>query len=563
MKTLSRNRAVRITTYFAALLLFATGCNWFGISSPFVVPDNPPDDSSAAADSSQSATRNNTAETNAAESQVNASASVDEAALEDADTDQAVALSPEAVIEATAAAIVAQLKEVDTSRDHEAKATAEAIVAQLAEVRDGLSNRRATVFHQGVIQEDLVNIRSGPDTGYAILAQVNAGQTLGVTGRNDVGDWLQVCCPAPDGEKGWLLASLLVVPNLLPDILTTVPVAEAPALPAAAAQSASVGSGGGFAAGLPANGGWAAPSGTNPLTGQALPPGRGNQRPVVVCINNDVAARPQLGMSQADVVYEYLMEGYGITRFSGIYYGTDAAQVGPIRSARLINVYLEALYDAGLVCSGASDRVRYILKHESPYPYMDVDLDDPSNTKYSTNVGSDYRTRLRTDTSKLNRFLSDWGAQKPASIRGFTFGGLGANGASATNISIPYPGSSRAAYQYDSGRGLYLRSMGGTPHLDGNSGAQLALDNVIVQYVPHVTTDIVEDSLGSLSISLNLFGSGRAIVFRDGQAFDGTWRSESGGDMPHFFGSDGREIPLKPGRSWISIVPQSYGISFQ
>lgn len=559
MKTLSRNRAVRIISYLAALLLFATGCNWFGMASPFAVQDNPPDDSSTVDDSTPNALENNLT----TESPANRSADIDETDLEDSTGDQEVTLSPEAVIEATAAAIVAQLKEADVSRDEKAKATAEAIVAQLAEVRDGLSNRRATVFHQGVIQEDLVNIRGGPDTGYAVLAQVNAGQTLGVTGRNETGDWLQVCCPAPDGEKGWILASLLTVPNLLPDILDTVPVAEAPALPAAAAQSAPLGSGGGFAAGLPANGGWSAPGATNPLTGQGLPSGRGNQRPVVVCINNDVAARPQLGMSQADVVYEYLMEGYGITRFSGVYYGTDVAQIGPIRSARLINVYLEALYDAGLVCSGASDRVRYILKHESPYPYMDVDLDDPSNTRYSTNVGSDYRTRLRTDTTRLNRFLSDWGSQKPASIRGFTFGGLGASGNSATNISIPYPGASRVAYQYDSGRGLYLRSMGGSPHLDGNSGTQLALDNVIVQYVPHVTTDIVEDSLGSLSISLNLFGSGRAIVFRDGQAFEGTWRSESGGDIPRFFRSDGSEISLKPGRSWISIVPQSYGISYQ
>ena len=89
--------------------------------------------------------------------------------------------------------------------------------------------------------------------------------------------------------------------------------------------------------------------------------------------------------------------------------------------------------------------------------------------------------------------------------------------------------------------------MSGGAHVDGNTGAQLAVDNVIVQYVPHQATDIVEDSLGSTSIRLDLFGSGQAIVFRDGQAFEGTWRSESRGDTPRFFDASGAEIPLKPG----------------
>ncbi|MCB0138362.1 MAG: DUF3048 C-terminal domain-containing protein, partial [Caldilineaceae bacterium] len=130
------------------------------------------------------------------------------------------------------------------------------------------------------------------------------------------------------------------------------------------------------------------------------------------------------------------------------------------------------------------------------------------------------------------------------------------------SISIPYPGGSASGYQYDGGSGRYLRFLAGGPHVDGNSGAQIGVENVIVQYVTHEATDIVEDSLGSTSIRLNLFGSGRAIVFRDGQAFEGTWRSESRGDLPRFYLADGQEIPLKPGHSWISVVPASYAISY-
>ena len=50
-------------------------------------------------------------------------------------------------------------------------------------------------------------------------------------------------------------------------------------------------------------------------------------------IENHQEARPQSGLSSADVIYEVVAEG-GITRFLAIYYCQDGAQIGPIRSAR-------------------------------------------------------------------------------------------------------------------------------------------------------------------------------------------------------------------------------------
>jgi len=421
----------------------------------------------------------------------------------------------------------------------------------------------------GLVTADRVNVRSGPGTVYAIVGRLQKSSDFEVVGRDESGDWLRICCvsDAKDAQD-WIATEFVDVALPEGGALSDLPVAEAPPTPVAVA------SGGGNAqtaaavaaapgAGLPGPGNFSAPSGVNPLTGQPLAGDRAGQRPLIVCVNNDYAARPQFGLGQADVVYEYLMEGWGITRFSAIFYGQASSQIGPVRSARLINYTMGAVYDAGLACSGASDAVRYALKHQAPFPYMDIDLDDASNTRYSVSIGTDYRTRLRTGTDKLRRWLADWGVERPAAIRGFTFGGAPSGGQPAATISIPYPRGSQSAYGYDAGSGRYLRSLAGAAHVDGNTGAQIAVENVIVQMVTHQATDIVEDSLGSTSIRLDLFGSGRAIVFRDGMAFEGTWRSESRGDTPRFYDATGAEIPLKPGQSWISVVPPDYAIAYQ
>jgi uncharacterized protein YgiM (DUF1202 family) len=421
---------------------------------------------------------------------------------------------------------------------------------------------------KGTVNAAKVNVRGGPGTAYPIVGKAAQGDTLQVTGRTDSGDWLRVCCPAGKNVESWISAEFLEVEMPNNNALAALPVPAITPPPGGGGGGEGNKSAADLAAtapGKPGPGSFPAIGNMDPLTGLGLPAGRGGQRPIIVCVNNDYAARPQLGLGQADVVYEYLMEGYGITRFSAIFYGTDSNQVGPVRSARLINYYMGALYDAGLVCSGASDPVRYSLKHDAPFPYMDIDLDDPSNARYSVSLETDYRTRLRTDTTKLRRWLADWGVDKAPSLRGFTFGNLPGGGVAATSIDIPYPSATgcQVSYTYDAGSGRYLRALGGGPHVDGNTGAQLAVENVIVQVVTHENTNIVEDSLGSTSIRLNLFGSGRAILFRDGKAFLGTWKSDTRGDTPHFYDAQGHELALKPGKSWFSVVPDTYTVDYQ
>jgi hypothetical protein len=57
-----------------------------------------------------------------------------------------------------------------------------------------------------VVSQEIVNIRQGPGTTYGIVGSVNSGTNLEIIGKNDAGDWWQVCCV--NGEPGWIFGQL-------------------------------------------------------------------------------------------------------------------------------------------------------------------------------------------------------------------------------------------------------------------------------------------------------------------------------------------------------------------
>ncbi|MEI2689413.1 MAG: DUF3048 domain-containing protein [Anaerolineae bacterium] len=75
------------------------------------------------------------------------------------------------------------------------------------------------------------------------------------------------------------------------------------------------------------------PAGVSPFTGLPVDdPTLLERMPAAVKISNSPIARPQSGLSKADVVIEHLAEG-DITRFTAIFHSQDAQRIGSVRSA--------------------------------------------------------------------------------------------------------------------------------------------------------------------------------------------------------------------------------------
>lgn len=283
--------------------------------------------------------------------------------------------------------------------------------------------------------------------------------------------------------------------------------------------------------------------------------------PLIVKINNAPAARPQSGLSSADVVIEHLAEG-GLTRFDAVFHSQHASRVGSVRSGRLIDLELPAIFQSMFAYSGASHDVNQMLL-TSDFSKRVV-VDDGSNTTFFRvpQAGKAYEHTLFTSTQNL------WNIAKSRRLEGrshplWPFADLSpAGGQKGATISIPYSNYSQVKYGYDSSRQLYNRWADGAKHLDALTGEQLTARNVVVLFVNHVETLIVEDSLGARSIQIQLWGTGRALLFRDGQIFEARWTRKDRFDPIRITDNAGHLLPFKPGNTWIELAPLTLPVSF-
>jgi hypothetical protein len=290
----------------------------------------------------------------------------------------------------------------------------------------------------------------------------------------------------------------------------------------------------------------------NPLTGlEVADPAVLKRRPLLVRIGNDPVARAvQAGLSQADVVYEDIMDGWGVTRYTAVFWSQDPEMLRPIRSARLINIELTPQFDGALAHSGASDRIRWLIS-QAPF----VDLDEFFHPQPYTYGPGDWRTRLYTSAPALREYLQQKGLEKEVKLKGWHFDATPPQGGTpALEIYIPYPNGA-VTWRYNPDTGLYERYIDGSRDVDANNGQQIAVANVIAFYTEHRKTDIVEDALGSTAIEIVMMGEGPIQLFRDGVMVQGVWRRNDTFELTQFYDLNGNPLPLKPGPSWIELLP--------
>jgi hypothetical protein len=300
------------------------------------------------------------------------------------------------------------------------------------------------------------------------------------------------------------------------------------------------------------------PPDVNPLTGEKVSdPAVLNRRPLAIKVSNSPPiVRPQAGLSFADLVFEHYAEG-GVTRFTAVFLTNDVQKVGSVRSCRLIDLEIPAMYKSALAFSGASAGVKQKVRQSDFFDRAispDFGIGAPVFVRIPN--GKPLEHTMFTSTDQLWNELDKRGLNGRQDLKGMAFMQTPPPGGQpATQITIAYRATT-ATWRYDTASGRYLRWDDGAPHTDELTGQQLSAANVVVVWANHVETDILEDSFGGghYSIQIQIWGEGPVRIFRDGQMYEGKWVRQRREDMLSFVDQNGDPWPLKPGNSWFQLI---------
>ena len=301
-------------------------------------------------------------------------------------------------------------------------------------------------------------------------------------------------------------------------------------------------------------------------------------RPLGIMIENHQEARPQSGLSSADVLYEAVAEG-GITRFLAIYYCNSAENVGPVRSARtyfldFISEYGDSplyVHVGGANQDGPADALSQIEDYGwvglndmnqfsigFPTFWRDYDrLGHPAATEHT----------MYSTTEKLLQFA---GTKRKLAAED-------EDGVSWTKGFIPYsfkedaPVAQRPSLQkihlefwtkdpdyaidwiYEPTGNIYKRNNGGKPHTDLNNKKQLTAKNIVV--LKMIETNANDGYENNAHLLYRTKGTGKAHIFMDGKETVGTWRKDSRIARTLLFDNTGLPIKFDKGTIWFEILP--------
>lgn len=325
------------------------------------------------------------------------------------------------------------------------------------------------------------------------------------------------------------------------------------------------------------------PVGVNPLTGLlAVDPSFLRYPPALVSVSNfPASARPQAGLSFSPLVFE-LAIGEGMTRFLAVFYGSfpsavsgqtegdvpgggtttgatggtsgssaSGGMIGPIRSGRLPYESMRAQLNGFLVMASADASVAATLSGATSI--FGSDSDDIN----SALIGVDQLEKIaNAQFERLGR--------EPY-LEGLYFNQAAPEGGeSADQAWVYYSNLNQIQWDYSADLGAFVRSdistdgkANFTVSTDRLNGNPIAKENVIILFADHNYI-----SPTKIDIELNNVPKAKAILFRDGQAYEIFWMSkygdyekETGLLRPiRFMDADGNPFPLKPGETWIEIV---------
>ena len=303
----------------------------------------------------------------------------------------------------------------------------------------------------------------------------------------------------------------------------------------------------------------------SPFTGLELPAETWLKRPrraIAFKIDNNINARPQSGLQEADAVHEILVEG-GMTRFLAFFLDNTSKYLGPIRSARPTDPTMVRPYGGTLVVSGATDGLIPSIR-ELGVPVLE-EQSSPSMFRISSRKAPH---NLYADTELIRQKINDKGYYflQPGPEPLYAFGLDQSNWLpGADKVTVKYSDFTTVIWKLDDGSysrfiiDNYSDNKEAVAHnfisQDGNYTDIIKSETIVV-----LQGALYKDAATTLPSVLTV-GVGKAYVFNNGNYIEGTWRR---GDIVESFvltDAKGNIIQVPPSTQWVHILPNEGEVS--
>lgn len=297
------------------------------------------------------------------------------------------------------------------------------------------------------------------------------------------------------------------------------------------------------------------------------------RRPLGVMIENHADARPIIGLTRADIVYEAVAEG-GITRTLNIFLCQDAGDIAPIRSARTYFLDWVSEYNAGYAHVGGANTPgpADALGQIRDYGILDMDQFGLGFPTYWRGTDKLAPHNVHSTTKKLWQAAADRGfgpqnkdgSRWDANFVQWKFkdeAQLEQRG-DQKPIIVPFWAQSpdyTVTWKYDKNSNTYQRFIGETAQIDPATKEQMAPKNVVVQFQTEKTAN---DGYPDGHLLYGTTGSGNALFSLDGKVIKGTWSKKSRTARTLYLDNLGKEIAFNRGQIWIETIPVGNTVTY-
>jgi hypothetical protein len=281
------------------------------------------------------------------------------------------------------------------------------------------------------------------------------------------------------------------------------------------------------------------PTRVSPFTGE---PVRSRDHVLAVKIDNIIYARPQTGLTKADIVYVLPVEG-GLTRFLAIFSSHFPPIIGPVRSARQDDLALLRQFGRpAFAFSGAQNNLLPVVERARI-----VNL-------YAGTAGGYFRNYNRIAPYNLfaiTRVLLRESRRRSSRAHciGFRFGPRPAGGRRTRSVSVSYPAASYR-FSWSAHRKRWLVWIDGV-RAATTEGPQLSAATVVIQHTIVRTSVYTEEGLRPPYATTT--GHGWALVLRNGRAYRVRWsRPNTNGGTTFTYA--GKPFTFAKGQVWIVLT---------